>query len=74
LVESNRILATDPPLFTQFYDKLKNDPAWTVHTLPCSHFVQVEMPDECGEFGFILFITAQSDGLMTVQFPHWRAC
>ena len=40
------ILATDPPRFTQFYDKLKNDPAWTVHTLPCSHFIQLEMPDE----------------------------
>ena len=40
------ILATDPPRFTQFYDKLKNDPAWTVHTLPCTHFIQLEMPDE----------------------------
>ena len=69
MVESNRrcILATDPPLFTQFYDKLKNDPAWTVHTLPCSHFIQLEMPDECREFGFILFSTAQSGGLMTAR-------
>jgi pimeloyl-ACP methyl ester carboxylesterase len=40
------ILATDPPRFTQFYDKLKNDRGWTVHTLPCSHFIQLEMPDE----------------------------
>jgi hypothetical protein len=40
------ILATDPARFIQFYDKLKNDPAWTVHTLPCSHFIQLEMPDE----------------------------
>jgi pimeloyl-ACP methyl ester carboxylesterase len=40
------VLATDPALFTQFYDKLKNDPDWTVHTLPCTHFIQLEMPDE----------------------------
>ena len=40
------VLATDPAWFTQFYDKLKNDPDWTVHTLPCSHFIQLEMPDE----------------------------
>ena len=40
------ILATDPARFSQFYDKLKNDPGWTVHTLPCTHFIQLEMPDE----------------------------
>ena len=40
------ILATDPARFTQFYDKLKNDPGWTVHTLSCTHFIQLEMPDE----------------------------
>ena len=40
------ILATDPALFSQFYDKLKNDPGWTVHTLSCTHFIQLEMPDE----------------------------
>ena len=40
------ILATDPARFTQFYDKLKNDPGWTVHVLPCTHFIQLEMPDE----------------------------
>jgi pimeloyl-ACP methyl ester carboxylesterase len=40
------ILATDPARFTQFYDKVKNDPGWTVHTLPCTHFIQLEMPDE----------------------------
>jgi hypothetical protein len=32
------ILATDPARFTQFYDKLRNDPGWTVHTLPCHSF------------------------------------
>ena len=40
------ILATDPARYTPFYDKLKNDPGWTVHTLHCSHFIQLEMPGE----------------------------
>jgi len=40
------ILATDPARFTQFYDKVKNDPGWTVHTLPCTTLMQLEMPDE----------------------------
>jgi pimeloyl-ACP methyl ester carboxylesterase len=40
------ILATDPARFTRFYDKVKNDPGWTVHTLPCTTFMQLEMPDE----------------------------
>ena len=30
----------------EFYDKLKNDPGWVVHTLPCTHFIQLEMHDE----------------------------
>ena len=40
------ILATDPARYIPFYDKLKNDSGWTVRTLPCSHFIQLEMPDE----------------------------
>ena len=28
------IMATDPARFTRFYDRLKNDPGWTVYTLP----------------------------------------
>jgi len=40
------ILGTEPARFTQFYDKVKNDPGWTVHTLPCTTFMQLEMPDE----------------------------
>jgi len=40
------ILGTDPARFTQFYDKVKDDPGWTVHTLPCTTFMQLEMPDE----------------------------
>jgi hypothetical protein len=40
------VLATEPARFTRFYDKLKKDPSWTVYTLPCNHFIQVELPDE----------------------------
>jgi pimeloyl-ACP methyl ester carboxylesterase len=35
-----------PTTFTQFYERLKDDPEWIVHTLPCTHIVQMEMPDE----------------------------
>jgi hypothetical protein len=40
------ILGTAPARFTRFYDKVKNNPGWTVHTLPCTIFMQLEMPDE----------------------------
>ena len=40
------ILATEPARFTQLYNKVKNDPGWMVHTLPCTTFIQLEMPDE----------------------------
>ena len=40
------VLATEPARFTQFDDKVKNNPGWTVHTLPCTTFMQLEMPDE----------------------------
>lgn len=32
--------------FTQFYDRLRPDPSWTVHTRPFGHNVMAEMPDE----------------------------
>ena len=35
-----------PTTFTQFYEKLKDDPDWNMHTLPCTHIVQMEMPNE----------------------------
>lgn len=35
-----------PTTFTPFYERLRSDPAWTVHTLPCTHFVQFDMPAE----------------------------
>jgi hypothetical protein len=40
------ILATEPARFTRFYDRLKDEPGWTVYSLPCTHFIQLEMPDE----------------------------
>ena len=40
------ILGTEPARFTRFYDKVKNNPGWTVLTLPCTTFMQLEMPDE----------------------------
>jgi pimeloyl-ACP methyl ester carboxylesterase len=40
------ILGTEPARFTRFFDKVKNNPGWTVHTLPCTTFIQLEMPDE----------------------------
>ena len=40
------ILGTEPARFTQFYDKVKNKPGWTVHTLPCTTFMQLEMSDD----------------------------
>jgi pimeloyl-ACP methyl ester carboxylesterase len=35
-----------PTTFTQFYDRLKDDRSWSVHTLPCTHIVQIDMPNE----------------------------
>jgi pimeloyl-ACP methyl ester carboxylesterase len=35
-----------PTTFTQFYENLKDDPEWRMHTLPCTHIVQIEMPNE----------------------------
>jgi hypothetical protein len=36
----------EPNTFTPFYEKLKSRTGWTVRTLPCTHFVQMDMPDE----------------------------
>ena len=35
-----------PTTFTPFYEKLKGKPGWTMHTLPCTHIVQMDMPNE----------------------------
>jgi pimeloyl-ACP methyl ester carboxylesterase len=38
-----------PTTFTQFYEKLKDDRDWKVHTLPCTHIVQIDMPMQLTE-------------------------
>ena len=38
-----------PTTFTPFYEKLKNKQDWVVHTLPCTHIVQIDMPNELSD-------------------------
>lgn len=38
-----------PTTFTQFYEKLKGNRGWTLHTLPCTHIVQIDMPKQLTE-------------------------
>jgi hypothetical protein len=38
-----------PTTFMPFYEKLKDDPDWSMHMLPCTHIVQMEMPKELTE-------------------------
>jgi pimeloyl-ACP methyl ester carboxylesterase len=35
-----------PTTFTQFYEKLRAAPGWRTYTIPCTHLVQLDMPDE----------------------------
>jgi pimeloyl-ACP methyl ester carboxylesterase len=35
-----------PTAFTGFYERLRKRPDWIVSTLPCTHFVQIDMPEE----------------------------
>jgi pimeloyl-ACP methyl ester carboxylesterase len=35
-----------PTAFTPFYESRKNKPGWIAHTLPCTHFAQMDMPEE----------------------------
>ena len=39
----------EPTTFTPFYERLKGKPGWTIHTLPCTHFAQMDMPKESAE-------------------------
>jgi pimeloyl-ACP methyl ester carboxylesterase len=36
----------EPTTFTPFYEMLKGTAGWTVRTLPCTHLVQMDMPQE----------------------------
>lgn len=35
--------------FTPIYERLKGNPSWTVHSVPCGHDVMVDMPGELAE-------------------------
>ncbi len=35
-----------PTTFTQFYEKYRNAPGWRSYTMPCTHLVHLDMPDE----------------------------
>jgi len=35
-----------PTTFTQFYEKYHAAPGWRSYTMPCTHLVQLDMPDE----------------------------
>jgi pimeloyl-ACP methyl ester carboxylesterase len=35
-----------PTTFTQFYEKYRNAPGWRAYTMPCTHLVYLDMPDE----------------------------
>ena len=42
------IYCNDPTAiaFTPFHERFKNKPGWTVGTLPCMHFAQMDMRNE----------------------------
>ena len=35
-----------PSPFKPFYERVKDDPAWTAHTLACGHHVMLDMPEK----------------------------
>ncbi len=37
------------PAFEPTYERLKSDPGWVVHKLPCGHDVMLDMPDALAE-------------------------
>jgi hypothetical protein len=39
------VLPRESP-FKPFYERVKSDPAWVAHTLPCGHDAMLDMPDE----------------------------
>jgi pimeloyl-ACP methyl ester carboxylesterase len=34
-----------PTTFTQFYERYRHAPGWEMHTLPCTHLAQLDMPE-----------------------------
>ena len=37
------------PAFDPIYERVKSEPSWTAHQLPCGHDVMVDMPDALAE-------------------------
>jgi len=42
------VLPRESP-FKPFYERVKNDPAWTAHALACGHHVMLDMPEKTAE-------------------------
>lgn len=42
------VLPRESP-FKPFYERVRNDPAWTVHALACGHHVMLDMPEKTAE-------------------------
>ena len=42
------VLPRESP-FKPFYERVKNDPAWSAHALACGHHVMLDMPDRTTE-------------------------
>jgi pimeloyl-ACP methyl ester carboxylesterase len=42
---NSTVLPRESP-FKPFYDRVKGDPSWQAHTLPCGHDAMLDMPDE----------------------------
>jgi pimeloyl-ACP methyl ester carboxylesterase len=40
---------TSPSAFKPFYERVKNDPAWTAHALACGHHVMLDMPEKTAD-------------------------
>ncbi len=38
-----------PSPFDSVFERIKGDPAWSAHSLPCGHDVMVDMPDDLAE-------------------------
>jgi len=42
------VLPRESP-FKPFYDRVKNDPAWSAHALACGHHVMLDLPEKTAE-------------------------
>jgi hypothetical protein len=42
------VLPRESP-FKPFYERVKSDPAWVAHTLPCGHDAMLDMPERVSD-------------------------